>query len=492
MPYSVYQINDPESMKALRVKKKIFIQTSKAFFWFAVGATLASFLLTSFTFIIFEKMNRNVVYPGITVGGVDVGRKTEKGVYDLFAKKNENIGNTQFTFSNDTDVATISAHDLNFGYDQDLISKQVISLGRSKNFPGNVSLVLQAYLEGLNLKPAYHYSENALDKTLSLFIEKINKEPVDALFTFQEGKVSAFKASSEGSAVDIDEIKNNLNSHFENVLSRPSQAGSRQKPQKIIIPVGVKILKPKITTDKANNLGIKELVGKGTSLFQHSIPQRIFNITLAAARINGILIAPNETFSFNKALGDVSSFTGYQQAYIIQNGKTILGDGGGVCQVSTTFFRALLDSGLPITQRHAHAYRVGYYEQDSPPGFDATIYVPSVDLKFENTTNNYILVQTQIDQETQQLSIFLYGTKDGRTVQMTQPIIANRTPAPPDLYQDDPTLPKGVIKQVDFKAEGSNVSFTRNVTKNGKKIISDKFISNYPPWQSVFLRGTKE
>ncbi len=267
---------------------------------------------------------------------------------------------------------------------------------------------------------------------------------------------------------------------------------SRRKIQKINIPIGIKILNPKITTDKANSLGVKELIGKGTSLFYHSISQRIFNINLAASRINGVLIAPNETFSFDKALGDVSSFTGYQQAYIIQNGKTVLGDGGGVCQVSTTFFRALLNSGLPITERNPHSYRVGYYEQDSPPGLDATIYVPSVDLRFKNDTNNYILVQTEVDSAAQRLSIFLYGSLDGRTVSLTTPVVTNRVPPPGDLYQDDPTLPKGVIKQVDFKAEGSSVSFTRDVVKNGKKIISEKFVSNYKPWQAVFMRGTKE
>lgn len=471
-------------MKTLRTKKRIFIETSKAFFWFAIGAMLALFLLTSFTFIFFEKINSNAVYPGITVGNIELERKGELEVRDLFAKKNENIGNTQFSFSDLSDVATISAHDLKFGYDEDLIAKQAISLGRSDNFLSNVSIVFQAYLNGLNLQPAYHYSEDKLYETLAPFIKKINKAPVDALFNFQNGKVTAFKPHEEGRMVDVDDIKKNLNHQFEKILFR-------QKNQIVSIPINIKTLTPKITTDKANNLGIKELIGKGSSLFQHSIPGRIFNITLASSRINGLLIAPNETFSFNKALGDVSSFTGYQQAYVIQNGKTVLGDGGGVCQVSTTFFRALLSSGLPITQRHAHAYRVGYYEQDSLPGLDATIYVPSVDLQFKNDTNNYILLQTQIDSDTQQLSVFLYGTQDGRVVNMSQPIITNRIPPPPDLYQDDSTLPKGVIRQVDFKAEGSRVSFTRDVTKNGKK-ISDKFISNYAPWQSVFLRGTKE
>jgi vancomycin resistance protein YoaR len=373
---------------------------------------------------------------------------------------------------------------LKLGYDQDLIAKQAISLGRSDNFLSNISIVFQSYFDGLNLQPAYHYSEDILNKTLTPFIENVNKEPIDALFNFQNGKVLVFKPSEEGKAIDIEKVKKDLRAQFEEILLK-------QKPQRIIIPITVRILSPKITTDKANNLGIKELIGTGTSLFQHSIPSRIFNITLAAGRINGSLIAPNEEFSFAKALGDVSAFTGYQQAYIIQNGRTVLGDGGGVCQVSTTFFRAILNAGVSITERHAHAYRVGYYEQDSLPGFDATVYVPSVDLKFKNDTDNYILIQTLINSEMQQLSVFLYGANDGRSVTLTQPVVTNRVPPPPDLYQDDPTLPKGIVKQVDFKAEGSKVSFTRTV-KNGKKIISENFISNYAPWQSIFLRGTKE
>jgi len=471
--------------KKLKARKNLPIHFLKVFFWFTTGAALAAFLFISFTFIIYEKVNSKVVFPGITIGDMDIGKYTEKQVSEFFAKKNEAIENTQFTFSLDSTVATISAKDLGFGYDSALIAKQAISLGRSDDFLSNTSIVFQAYFDGLSLRPAYHYSEDMLEKTLTPFAEKVNKDPVDALFNFQNGKVLAFRPSEEGQIVDLDKIKKNLGAQFEKILLK-------QKPQEIAIPITIRTLLPRITTDQANNLGIKELIGEGSSLFQHSIQSRIFNITLAAGRINGALIAPNETFSFAKALGDVSSFTGYQQAYIIQNGKTVLGDGGGVCQVSTTFFRAILNAGVPITERHAHAYRVGYYEQDSPPGLDATVYVPSVDLKFKNDTNNYILVQTQVNQDSQQLFVFLYGTLDGRSVTLTTPVVTNRIPPPPDLYQDDHTLPKGTIRQIDFSAEGSKVSFTRNVMKNGKKIISETFVSNYAPWQSIFLRGTKE
>ncbi len=208
-------------------------------------------------------------------------------------------------------------------------------------------------------------------------------------------------------------------------------------------------------------------------------------------RVNGILIAPNEEFSFDKYLGDVSSYTGYQQAYVIQNGKTVLGDGGGICQVSTTLFRAILNSGLPITERHGHAYRVGYYEEGSPPGLDATVFYPSVDLKFKNGTNNFILIESTTDIDNLQLTYTIYGKSDGRTISLTTPIVTNITPPSPDLYQDDPTLPRGIIKQIDFSATGAIVSFSRTVLKNGKTLINDKYTTNYSPWQAIYLRGTE-
>jgi vancomycin resistance protein YoaR len=169
----------------------------------------------------------------------------------------------------------------------------------------------------------------------------------------------------------------------------------------------------------------------------------------------------------------------------------VLGDGGGVCQVSTTVFRAALNAGLPITDRRAHAYRVGYYEQDSKPGIDATVYNPTTDLKFLNDTGNHILVQTKVDTKNLKMEVNIYGTKDGRTASISEPKVSGQVAPPATMYVDDPTLPVGQMKQIDYSAWGAKVSFNYKVMKGEEVVYEKTFYSNYQPWQAVYLKGTK-
>src|SRR3989344_5428017 len=273
-------------MKALRLKFKFLKKLpkiGKILFWFLTAASLGLFLFISFAFIIFQSLHRNVIYPGVSVNGIDFGGKTEKQIKDFFAKKNERIQDTKFVFTSEAGIATVSAKEINFGYDEDLLSKQAFSLGRSKDVVTNISLIFQAYINGLNLPPAYHYSDTKFITILSPIIEKLYIEPIDSIFTFRSGRVTVFKPSKDGQTVDTEKLKSQMSSKFFTVVSS-------SKPQTLVIEMPVKVLEPKITTDKANNLGIKELLASGTSLFQHSIPNRIYNISLASTRLSGILV----------------------------------------------------------------------------------------------------------------------------------------------------------------------------------------------------------
>ena len=319
------------------------------------------------------------------------------------------------------------------------------------------------------------------DKTYT-YMGKISKEidqqVREGLFEFnpQTKRVSAFQPSQEGRKLDLDKTYQLLNL---------AVGGNTSKT----IDLPVDIIKPKIATSDVNSLGIKELLGRGISHFAGSIENRIYNVNLTAQKINGILVPSGEVFSFNKTVGDITAATGFKQAYVIKEGRTVLDDGGGVCQDSTTLFRAVLNAGLPVVKRTAHAYRVGYYEQGFPAGLDATVFYPSVDFQFKNDTPAHILIQAYTVGTT--LYVDLYGTSDDREGIISKSVVTNQTPPPPELRQDDPTLLKGTVKQVDWAAWGATVSFSRTVMRGGEALIKETFKSNYKPWQAVYLVGTQ-
>jgi len=332
----------------------------------------------------------------------------------------------------------------------------------------------------LNSRTTYNKEKIAsLVKDLS---EKVNRTAENPVFIFEGGKVKEFAPAIDGVLVEEDLA---VGVFFEALLQIENS-----DDEIVSYNLPFSYISSDIKTDEVNDLGIKELLGKGSSSFRGSIQSRVHNISLSSSRINGTLVAPGDTFSFNNTLGDVSSYTGYKQAYIIRDGKTVLGDGGGVCQVSTTMFRAILSAGLPVVERRAHSYRVNYYEQDSPPGLDATVYSPVTDLRFKNDTPTHLLIQTGFYPKESVLVFEIYGTSDGRVSTITKPKITDVSPPPEDLFIDDPDLPQGEVKQIDWKAWGAKVRFDYSVEKDGETLHQKTFYSNYQPWQAKFLVGT--
>lgn len=452
---------------------------------FAGSAIFLTFLIT---FIYsFEKRYQQKIYPGVRIDGILFGGKTAQDVEKYFNNRSLPFNKLQVILNFEDKTATVSGTDLGVSFDGKLSSVQAFSIGRSGNFLSDTYQKWRAATTGINLSSVLKMNTNLIDDNLALLSQSIDIPSQDALFQFEYGKVTLFRVSRPGQKLNTPKAKEMINSLITAVTRQDNL-----DLQPLVISLPVEIIQPRITTENSNNLGIRELLGRGSSKFAGSIPGRIHNIELAASRLNGKLIQPGGIFSFNDALGDVSASTGFQPAYIIKEGRTVLGDGGGVCQVSTTLFRAALNSGLPIEERHAHAYRVSYYEQDSLPGLDATVFAPGYDLKFKNDTGNYILIQAKTDTQNYTLTFELFGTSDGRKAEITKPIIYSQSPPPADLYQDDPTLPKGTVKQVDWKAWGAKVNFDYKVTRNGDTIFQKSFFSNFAPWQAVYLRGTKE
>ena len=232
------------------------------------------------------------------------------------------------------------------------------------------------------------------------------------------------------------------------------------------------------------------IIAEGNSEFTGSSRSRVHNIVLAASRIHGNVIQPGETFSFLKALGPITLNAGYHTGLLIWGDQTIWGVGGGVCQVSTTVFRAAFWAGLPITERNQHSYRVSYYELDgSPPGFDASVYNPGLDLKFVNDSEHPILIQAHIDPHDMELTITLRGRELNRTVEMLPVIETNvEAPGPPLPDTPDPSLPWGVRLQVEWAVEGVETVIQRQVVQ-GEDSRIDEFRSEFTPWRERWVVG---
>jgi vancomycin resistance protein YoaR len=242
-------------------------------------------------------------------------------------------------------------------------------------------------------------------------------------------------------------------------------------------------------------LGITELIHEEVSYFSGSSAPRAQNIKTAGEKFLGLLVAPGEVFSMGNALGDISLNNGYTEALIIYGNQTIKGVGGGVCQVSTTLFRAAFFSGFPILERHAHAYRVSYYEltahgrDPNLAGLDATVYFPLVDMKFKNDSPYWLLMEVYVNMSAQKITWKFYSTNDGRSVKWDTTGVTNVVPAPADVFRENPELKKDEVKQVEWKADGANVSVNRTVSNNGSVLFQDTFTTQYEPRGAVCEYG---
>lgn len=434
-----------------------------------------------------DTVSSQPVYPSVSVSNniASVDRGSKGSILDMDELRNR-IGYTLSSGIDNSIHLPLTVVDPTLtDYQASLLKERAEKLiGKSINFNFEYSVfnypdtTLLTFLDSKG-----GYNKKSINNLSLEIASKINREPQDPKFQFDGIKVTEFLPAADGILLDTESFNQKLITLLDSLESTETKVSEFEIP--------VIVAKPNIKTHEVNNLGIKELIGRGTSTYFHSIPGRVFNVDLAASKINGTLVAPGETFSFNQTLGDVSKFTGYKEAYVIIGGKTVLGDGGGVCQVSSTLFRAVLNTGLPIDERTGHAYRVGYYEQNSPPGMDATVYSPRPDFKFTNDTPAHILLVAKNDSKNYSLVFEVYGTSDGRVAEITKPVVSNYSPAPPTVYQDDPTLPQGTLKQIDFAASGARVTFDYSVKRNGEEIIQKTFITNYRPWAAVYLRGIK-
>lgn len=290
-----------------------------------------------------------------------------------------------------------------------------------------------------NLILGVKFDSEELSSYLSTTVAPAIDQPTqNARFVLKDNRVEQFSLPEQGQELNIQATASNIAAKLAN--------------HKRIAEISVNITEPVFSNiEDIANMGLTTKLATGISDYAGSPKNRVHNISVGASRYHGLLIPPGTEFSFNEFLGPVNAATGFKPELVIKSNVTTPEYGGGLCQVSTTIFRAALNSGLEITQRRNHSYAVSYYGK---PGLDATIYPPYTDLRFLNNTPGYILIQTRIDGT--KLAFDFWGTDDDRQVDITGPVTYDR-------------LANGSVKAY----------VDQRVTLAGEVIIDETFYSRY-------------
>jgi vancomycin resistance protein YoaR len=315
---------------------------------------------------------------------------------------------------------------------------------------------------------AGHGAEEYLER----LSETVSHKPQDAHFQVTATGKIVIRPSAPGLQLDV-------------AATAKAIAAAALSPDKRTANLVVQVAIPQRTTEIAKTMGIASVVSSYTTTYGGT-PGRLNNVQLVAKLIDGTLIAPGETFSFNGTTGERTAAKGFQEAPVIINGELRNGLGGGICQVSTTVFNAAFEAGLPITARTNHALYISHY----PLGRDATVNYPDLDLKFANDTSHWLLLRTFVGAGS--LTVNLYGTPVNRRVESTTDPLVETGPVPVK-ETDDPTLAKGKRVTDEFGSPPRQTSVHRLVyDQSGKLLYDNTWRSFYVGEPSLVRVGTKE
>lgn len=320
-------------------------------------------------------------------------------------------------------------------------------------------------------------AEDMLDFLTDLHVA-IDIGAQNARFSIDGGKVTEFQASKTGSVIDDNAV-------YADLLAA---LGTDTTDAPIII--ATRIDEPSITTDNVNSIGITELLGEATTDFPHSTASRKSNIKHGAEKLNGLLIAPGETASILDPLRPLTLADGYVTELVIRGDEIKPEVGGGLCQLGTTAFRAVMNAGLEVVERRNHSLAISYYNDktNGNPGTDATLYNPAPDFKFKNDMDTYVLLVTTFDDVKNTITFSFWGTSDGRKGSYAPPTVLTRIPVEAAQYKETADLAPGVEEcQNAFPGYTTTFDYTVIYADGTSKVVP--FFSSYRALPKICLVG---
>ncbi|HEX3247693.1 MAG TPA: VanW family protein, partial [Chloroflexota bacterium] len=324
--------------------------------------------------------------------------------------------------------------------------------------------------------------KSAIEKLTEQIAAEIDQEPQNARFSWAGGALDVLRESKDGQKLERPKTVE--------LLASQLMAAER------VLPLPVSVAPAEVRVDDKAKMGISTLIESSRTNFASGLPPKKHNISLAASRLNGVVVPPGGLFSFNKEVGSTSLDAGYQVGWgIAASGasghQTVPSVAGGICQVATTLFQSVFWSGYQIEERNWHLYWIPSYTSRNVVGLDATVDEDSgLDFKFLNTTENYILIQSWID-ASYNVNFALYGTPPPWTVKIESlPKTDVVDPETGTLIQEEPTLPKGQRIAVEGAQAGFTSTIVRHVIPTEGEERTLRMTSRYKPARNVIMVGT--
>ncbi|WP_371376734.1 VanW family protein [Sporomusa aerivorans] len=408
------------------------------------------------------------VYAGVTIGNIEAGGKTREEITQLLITWQKDHQTNPLLLSYETTTFRIEPENIDYTVDAEITADAVWQFGREGPWWDRLKNIHKAQTEGWSIPPKVKYNETKLDSILVQLQDSVNRPPRNATLSLQTGGIIA---EEEGRQLDLDTLKN----WIETALIR-MDGGS------IVLPVMP--VKPEITTYDLSKNGIKELVAMYTTSFNTDDVNRTANVRLSAQKINGKLLYPGQTFSYNDTVGPREKSQGFKEAMEIINGEFVPGIGGGVCQVSSTLYNAVILAGLNIVERTNHSKPLAYV----PLGRDATVVYNTLDFKFVNDSTSPVMIMAETVGNKLNVGIFGQRALD-KNIDVV--IASERAIQPAIVKKADPELAPGEKKVEKPGKPGYEVVVMRVIRDNYGNELKREVLSRdkYAPDNTIVRVG---
>ncbi len=432
-----------------------------------VIAVLLVILVTGFSYYSIES-KKEVIHRGIKISQIDVSNLTKEEALKMVTDiKAEELKDYKFEFTALDNSYFIDYRDIGYNLDVEKAVDEAYNVGRSKSYFKNFWDITSSVIVNKNIELDESFDSAKVDEAINTLVMKVYKEPVDAKIYYDEINGFTLLNSENGRYADADTLKGLI---MDNIATKTA----------VEIPLIVSY--PKIKEEQFE--GIDSLYAQFSTDYEKSIQNRKDNILLGASYFNDLLIKPKEEVSFNDTVGVISSSTGFKDAAVIVNGEFDQGIGGGICQVSTTLYNALIRSDLEIVERHNHSRPISYV----PLGTDAAVAEGYKDLKFINNTEHNIYIKSFADGNELKFQIFGNSADKDYEVEIVPKLLSVNEPKTIKKYTTDMT--EGESKVEKKGSKGYSYATYKEIIKDGSVVETAKISnSNYIAQDRIVIIG---